>query len=159
MVNQVIIMRGVSGSGKSTYARTMWPKACVLSSDDFWTRNGGEYTQNFDVTKLGEAHAWNLRRFIDYLECAEAPFWKEPIHTIVIDNTNTTPTEIAPYYAVAQAFKVPLIEIVSIDILPARAFERNTHGVPAATHAAQVERFYTNLESLPKYWNHRIVRA
>lgn len=158
MVNQVIIMRGVSGSGKSTYAYRNWPNGVVLSSDDFWTSQfkKGTYEENFDVTRLGEAHAWNLMRFI---KCIELSIESRKRFTVVIDNTNTTPIEIAPYYAVAQAFKVKKIEIVSLDVLPAKAFERNLHGVPAAAHAGQTERFYANLDSLPKYWNHRIVRG
>ena len=160
MVQNVFIMRGVSGSGKSTYAKATWPKGAILSSDDFWEflDMSKTYQQNFDPSRLGEAHAWNLKRFIDYLGCADAPFWAEPLHTIVIDNTNTSVTEIAPYYAVAQAFKVPNIELITIATDPAVAFNRNTHGVPPKAHDAQVERLYANNCLIPPWWNHRIVR-
>jgi len=43
MGTKVVIMRGVSGSGKSTYARTNYPSATILSSDDYWTKDGGDY--------------------------------------------------------------------------------------------------------------------
>ncbi len=155
MVTKVTIMRGVSGSGKSTYARNNFPGAVILSSDDYWTKDGGDYKENFDVTKLGAAHAWNLRRFILYC-CGDTALHDQK--EIVIDNTNTSISELAPYYAVAQAFSIP-VEIITLDVLPAVALARNTHGVPEKAHAAQAERLYANNDVIPRYWKHRIVKA
>jgi len=154
MGTKVVIMRGVSGSGKSTYARTNYPSATILSSDDYWTKDGGDYKENFNVEKLGAAHAWNLRRFIEYLR-AVCPSCDS---TFVIDNTNTSIAELAPYYAVAQAFQVP-VEIITLMVDPKIALERNVHGVPLNAHSAQYSRLVDNTPLIPRYWKHTIVRS
>jgi predicted kinase len=146
-------MRGVSGSGKSTYARTKIETPLILSSDDFWLLDGPDYQKNFDPKRLGEAHAWNLRRFTLYITQED-----HPVNSVnlVVDNTNTTIAEIAPYYAVAHAFGFP-VEIISLDTDPKVAFERNTHGVPEAAHRRQTDNFRRCTSLIPSYWNHRIV--
>ena len=151
---KVIILRGVSGSGKSTYAKANYPDAIVLSSDDYWIQLDPfkTYEENFDPKLLGYAHGWNLKRYINFL-AGNLP-GKEL--TLVVDNTNTTIAEIAPYYAVAQAYLAD-VEIVTIDVLPAIALKRNTHGVPRLAHAAQVERLYATNAAFPRYWNHQIL--
>lgn len=153
MVTKVTIMRGVSGSGKSTYARNNFPGAVVLSSDDYWTKDGGDYKENFDVTKLGAAHAWNLRRFILYC-CGDTALLDQK--EIVIDNTNTSVAEVGPYYAVAQAFNIP-VEIITLNVPQDIAWARNEHGVPVQAHNAQADRLRQGNKDIPRYWKHRII--
>lgn len=155
---KVIIMRGVSGSGKSTYARKMYPGALMFSSDDYWTciNPNKTYQENFDVTKLGEAHTWNMRRFIDYMLHLEK-LWNHS-GTVIIDNTNTTLAEIAPYYAVAQAFGAD-VQVVTLDVLQSVAFKRNTHGVPEKAHMAQHLRLLATNVDFPPYWKHTIIKG
>jgi predicted kinase len=157
MVKKVIIMRGVSGSGKSTYARN-FSNAAILSSDDYWTRDGGDYKENFNVEKLGAAHAWNLRRYIDCLVFESKTRSDENDITIVIDNTNTIVAELAPYYAVAQAFQVP-VEIITLMVDPKIALARNVHGVPLNAHSAQYSRLVDNEKQIPRWWKHTIIRS
>ena len=166
MKTEVIILRGVSGSGKSTFAkqyiealhkRTPVSGGQIFSSDDYWTLDGGDYTKNFDITKLGQAHAWNLRRFITYLDVLEIASGHS-CSTLIIDNTNTTVAEIAPYYAVAEAYGREA-RIITIDTNPSVAFDRNTHGVPKTAHDAQVERFYAAMETFPKHWRHLVMKG
>jgi predicted kinase len=153
MAKNVVIMRGTSGSGKSTYARN-FSNVTILSSDDYWTRNGGDYKENFNVEKLGAAHAWNLRRFIDLL--VHIKDITNIDSTIVIDNTNTTIAELAPYYAVAQAFQVP-VEIITLMVDPKIALARNVHGVPLKAHSAQYSRLVDNTPLIPRWWKHDIL--
>lgn len=155
MIKNVVIMRGTSGSGKTTYAHQNFPQGIILSSDDYWTKDGGDYRENFNVEKLGAAHAWNLRRYIDKLN--DGAYLPEET-TIVIDNTNTTIAELAPYYAVAQAFQVP-VEIVTLMVDPKIALERNVHGVPLAAHSAQYTRLVDQGKMIPKYWKHSVIRS
>ncbi|XP_030596469.1 NEDD4-binding protein 2 [Archocentrus centrarchus] len=91
----LVLLRGAPGSGKSTLARTLLehnPGGAVLSTDDYFTRNG-EY--QFDPTALGEAHEWNHKRAKEAFEKGTNP--------IIIDNTNMQGWEMKPY--VAQALK------------------------------------------------------
>ncbi|KAG7485076.1 NEDD4-binding protein 2 [Solea senegalensis] len=93
--NVLVMIRGAPGSGKSTMARALLehnPGGIILSTDDYFTRNG-EY--RFDPTVLGEAHEWNHKRAKDAFERGSNP--------IIIDNTNMQGWEMKPY--VAQALK------------------------------------------------------
>lgn len=117
----VVICRGIPGSGKSTYLKEHYPKACVCSADAFFIQDDGEY--RFNSTKLSEAHGKCLRDFIYFAQ----KDWEDLV--IAVDNTNTTATEIAPYYAIAQAYDAT-IHLVNFTCDPKVAAERNVHGVP-----------------------------
>ena len=63
---------------------------------------------------------------------------------IVVDNTNSTIAEIAPYYATAEALECEA-EIVCVDCHPDLAASRNIHGVSNDDVWA------------PKYWKHLLM--
>src|SRR5271154_5563102 len=96
-MRKVIILSGISGSGKSTYAEGILnaTQGIKVSADHFFMKEG---SYHFDATKLGEAHAECFRRFIDYLQ--QTPAWE----CVVVDNTNCQTWEIAPYMLAAAAF-------------------------------------------------------
>ena len=156
MSRQVVILSGVSGSGKSTYIRNIFRNPFMVSADDFFLQEEGKY--NFDPTKLGAAHASCFRRFIN--ACSDG--W--PL--IVVDNTNTTSEEIAPYVLGAEAFSYN-VEIVTLILQHAqggpwinmieRCAQRNTHGVPPATVEKQHKRIMDR--SLPPWWKHTCISA
>lgn len=82
----LILMRGVSGSGKSTRARELeGPDTVILSTDDLFMIEG-KYV--FDPTKLQENHQRNQER------CREHMVLKT--RTIIIDNTNIQSWEMKP---------------------------------------------------------------
>ena len=145
MGTQVIILSGISGSGKSTYARHTYPGAVVCSADKF----PGLYVNGeIQFAKLSDAHNACLRNFtVALLEGA-------PV--IVVDNTNTTATEIAPYAAMALAFGATL-EILTIECDADTAHGRNLHNVPRGGVEAQAERLATR--DLPPWWPVRAVKA
>lgn len=152
---RVVIMSGLPGSGKSTYARSIAAaldvKVSIVSADDFFTRLDGSY--DFDPGGISAAHASCMRTFLNTL-----PRLQSSRDVIVVDNTNTTAIEIAPYYMAARAYAID-VEIVTVRCDPSTAAARNTHGVsPAvidAMHAALTERV------IPPYWhvNLRTVEA
>lgn len=79
-MRQVVILSGVSGAGKSTYAEKLLTETqgIKVSADHYFM---WEDTYKFDPTKLGEAHADCFKRFISHLQ---APFsWS----CVVVDNT------------------------------------------------------------------------
>jgi predicted kinase len=139
----VTILVGIPGSGKSRYAQLRADLgkdlAVVVSADALFSESG---TYRFDPSRLGEAHAQCMRRFVEAMRAAT--------ELVVVDNTNTTATELAPYYAVARAYGYD-VEVVRFACDPAVGASRNAHGVPFATclrMAAAVEAL-----SLPPYWN------
>ena len=137
---KVIIMCGISGSGKSTRTEKLYPEATVCSTDHFFMVNG-EY--KFDPRKLSQAHGNCLRKFVAEL-CYRKPL-------IVVDNTNTSVAEVAPYAALALAYDYKLeIEILKVDV--DTAAKRNIHGVPYTTIVKMAERIDNLKNELPFWW-------
>ena len=152
-VKKVLILRGIAGAGKTTaYTDPLGGHICnapirnvaYCSTDLFWKGEGGKY--NFDPKRLGEAHAWNFRHYLEFLI--------KGIHLVVVDNTNISAHEISPYILAATAYGY-VHEIVTFWCDPAIAASRNVHGVPPKVvldmHCRLVR------EELPPYWNHRVV--
>lgn len=121
---QVKVMRGIQGSGKSTYAKMLRQRAheagelpLIVSADDYFTSSG---SYQFDVRKLGEAHAWCMRTFLLALQDGMSP--------VIVDNTNINIEDLSPYVAVGQALGYD-VEIIQVNTPPEVAAGRNVHGV------------------------------
>lgn len=144
---QMVIMQGVPGSGKSTIAKSLaaeaWNtgrRAWIVSADDYFVNEEtGAY--EFDPAKLGEAHAECLRNTIELIRLGSG--------LIVVDNTNATAVEIAPYYALADAFGYEC-KILRVETEVDRAADRNVHGVPR--HKVRAMDARMNVEVLPYRW-------
>lgn len=142
-MKKVWIYCGVPGAGKSTLIdRHANPYVC--SADAYFTDEFGNY--DFIPAELSEAHASCLRQFTDYVRFG-AP-------EIVVDNTNTTVAEIAPYAALALAYGYEL-EIVTLLVDPSVAGARNIHGVPMAAVQAMHDRLLKR--DLPPWWKHTVI--
>lgn len=145
-MNQVTIVSGVSGSGKSTFVRSI-RGAAVFSADDYFYDAKGQY--NFDPSKLGEAHGVTFRLFVEALQAK--------IPNVVVDNTNTTTMEISPYVLASQAFGYDC-RIVTVMVPEDRlhvAAARNRHGVPIEGVRSQFDRIQSR--ELPPWWKHETI--
>jgi predicted kinase len=139
---KVTIMVGVPGSGKSRHTGGL-AGAVVVSADHYFEELGGG-TYAFDPSKLGEAHGQCLRRYTEALQRGEP--------RVVVDNTNTTLLEMAPYVALALAYGCE-VEIVRVTCDPAVAAARNSHGVPEGAVRAMHARIEATFEAgLPPFW-------
>ena len=143
-MKRVIILRGIPGCGKSTYAKSL-PQATIVSADDFFVNERGKYKRVDE--KLQEAHTTCLKNFLEALE--------RGVETVVVDNTNINPVDIAPYYATALVYGY-YPEVITISCPPAVAGARNVHDVPQE-HVDQLARTLQQLK-LPKRWNQRVLR-
>jgi tRNA uridine 5-carbamoylmethylation protein Kti12 len=149
----VIVLQGVSGAGKSTYAKKLVRLASlrgrgnnvvVVSADDFFMVDLGAGPQyRFDFTKLGEAHNACFRRFLSLLDQHES------IDTIIVDNTNTTSVDVAPYMAAAAALGWEA-EIHRVLCDPEVAHARNQHGVMIEGVRKMAARMVN--DRLPPWW-------
>ena len=141
---RVIIMAGVPGSGKSTWIKENHPGAIICSADDYFAGLG----RNFDPSKLGQAHGTCVRKYVTFVANPDDEEWCDNV--VIVDNTNTTVLEMAPYVAIASAYGVP-VEIVEMDCPTELAAKRNIHNVPMRTCL----RMGDNLMSLeiPRFWN------
>lgn len=143
---KIILVSGISGSGKSTYVESVTTKASWICSADHFFMIGGKY--NFNPAHLRDAHAACLRKFMACLQS-----WmvgsQPPCDVLVVDNTNLTALELAPYVAIATMYGLPC-EIVTLRIDPEVAWLRNAHHVPHAT----VDRMHRTLQErkLPPFW-------
>lgn len=142
----VWIMQGVSGAGKSTLSDLS--TAFVVSADRYFM-HGFEY--RFDPSNLGEAHSECLREFVTAIN--------DELGFIVVDNTNTTPVEVAPYYALASAYGYDVV----IKYIPCEdlnvAAARNRHGVPLKTIEQQAKRIENFAKHMPPWWNRETVEV
>lgn len=147
---KVIIMRGIPGAGKSTYVRNNSKDGdVVVSTDSFFTNEKGEY--NFDPYKFPEAHGRCLRLFVqalDRLNLADCTLW--------VDNTNITVAEIAPYYALAEAYGCD-VHILTLRVNPKIAGPRNIHGVPESTVMNRACLLVDEMERFPSWWRDQLV--
>ena len=113
---KLTIVRGLPGSGKSTYAQTIVSLSTVhVEADMFFTEFDGEYKFNADL--LGAAHDWCYGAAAmclnDGLNC-------------VVSNTFTKMWEMEKYLALAT--KIPDLQI---DVVEMRTRYGSIHNVPA----------------------------
>lgn len=150
-MSKVIIMRGPSGCGKGTWIQKHVPEAFVVSADNFFMKpcsyptsnptfnfHGKMYEYVFDPSKLGEAHAQCMFRFINLIRnpCSN------PL--IVVDNTNIHHWEFEAYISSAKLadydVQVVAFRPYTIDEIKLCAM-RNTHRVPIGVIAKMCYEF------------------
>lgn len=167
---KVRIMRGLPGSGKSYFANNVLPPmlSCthtIHSADQYFTDVQGNY--NFDPKGLPEAHRQCRSGFLaSILKCDPHGFSinpeVEPPELIIVDNTNTMPTEIAFYYDLATIYTQD-VEILTLspptsmswDDWLEQCHEQNQHGVPMKSIKDMGRRLKNH--RLPWYWKEKVV--
>lgn len=151
-----IILCGVSGAGKSTWSKKyldVHPDTHVCSADQYFTK-GGEY--KFDPSQLGKAHDYCLRNFIISCTLGSSLYWEgkdNEVFDIIVDNTNTTMDEIAPYYRVAKALDYQ-VELVNLWVDSKLAAARNVHSVSERSIVQMQKRLSERV--IPKYWELKV---
>jgi predicted ABC-type ATPase len=94
---ELIIIRGVPGSGKSTRAKRLQERFGSNShhweADMFFNTSSG---YKYDKSKIGEAHAWCLSRTKWSLKNGFTP--------VIVSNTFTRTREMIPYFNLCREF-------------------------------------------------------
>lgn len=108
------IVRGIPGSGKSTFAKTLGGQH--YEADMFFIDEEGNY--NFDGSKIKDAHKW-CQSFVETDMVLEYP-------KIVTSNTFTQEWEMEPYFKLAKEYGYTVFTIV----VENRHGGVNQHGVP-----------------------------
>lgn len=161
--NKVLVLRGISGSGKSTFTdrlkaavlleadRVQDPPPCfvVVSADKHMVNSEGQYC--FDPRRLSEVHQKSLRSFM--LAIVEK---ERNGKLIVVDNTNTTLVEMAPYVQLALAMEWE-VKVLTFLCEPSEAYSRSRHGVPSASLLKQHLRLLNDTPQIPLNWNSEIL--
>lgn len=146
-MNRMLILMGLPGSGKSTLASRLLSEALysaakppgltphanlasarIFSTDDYWLRPDGTYDWN--AALLRRAHEWNQGRVASYLEVRS--YTVQPT-TVIIDNTNVTRAERAPYVELAASYGYGVTIVTPTTEwarTPEACFTKTKHGVP-----------------------------
>lgn len=154
--HKVIILRGLSGSGKSTFAdliaeRCVGEHTHVVSADHYFIGEDGVY--RFDGRLLTEAHASCFREYLADLNFFASGSSDLEGRRTIVDNTNLTTWEISPYVLAAQALGVSyVIADIEADATPAQLARLNRHGLSVEKIEAQIETWASN-SILPPWWN------
>jgi len=127
-MKNIILFRGLPGSGKSSLAETLCKS--TFSADMFFEQNGG---YDFDATKLPQAHKWCK----DQVEQAMV----DEVETIGVANTFTTDWEMETYFELAEDYGYR----ISTVIVENRHGSTNVHGVPSEALERMKNRFSTKL--------------
>ena len=125
MNKTLIILRGISGAGKSTFANLISEPKVICTADD-WFMKDGEY--KFDATKLGHAHRACQVKFEKALDDPE-------VDNIVISNTNAKSSDYNFYVDKAKERGIRVVFVV----LEKRHDSENIHNVPSEALVRQSE--------------------
>ena len=129
-----IILRGVSGSGKSSFAEYLRRSsgfAWICTADDFFSKTG-DYL--FEAEKLGEAHEYCRDKFEKGLKMTYSP--------VICANTNATETECKVYFDLAKKYGYEVFSLV----VENRHGNKNLHNVPEHVLKKQEARLKNSLK-------------
>lgn len=128
----LILLRGLPGSGKSTFAKTLVNKDyCHKEADMFFVDSEGNY--KFELSKIRDAHRW-CQEEVDFL-------MKYEHSPLVVSNTFTQEWEMGEYYKLAEKYGYTVFSI----IVENRHGGVNEHGVPAEKLQQMKNRFQISL--------------
>lgn len=116
----LVIIRGLPGSGKSTMARVLAQVGYVHVEADMYFMNNGCY--EYDRNKIQAAHAWCRQRVREALESGKR---------VVVSNTFTRLQEMEPYLQMN----------ADVRVIEAKGQWANEHGVQEQTIQRMAERW------------------
>jgi predicted kinase len=141
---ELIIMIGIPGSGKSTKAKELVGDGIIHSTDDV-IESIGDYKILFknmitsgDFTPLVTAHNNNFKNATSSMDKGISP--------VIIDNTNLTPSEPKRYieYALNIGYSdsnIKFIDIGTAGLSPEELTNRNTHDVPLDKINSMIQKY------------------
>jgi predicted kinase len=144
---ELIIMRGIPGAGKSTKAKSLVGQGKIHSTDDVIEKSGdyneffAKMVANKDFSPLSKVHSKNLKDAIESMKSGVTP--------VIVDNTNIRHNEPKAYVMAALEMgfadnNIKFVDVGTAGLEAAQLAARNTHGVPLekieqmiASHTAQ----------------------
>ena len=137
-IRQLIIVRGIPGSGKTTLATNLlsqFREANIASemfeADQYFLNKNNEYV--FDRNKLCDAHQYCQDRTYNSLKEGK---------TVIVSNTFTLKSELLPYFNMIKAYEM------NPTVILAQSEYGSIHGVPEATLLNMRKRFQYDISSL-----------
>jgi predicted kinase len=133
----LILLRGLPGSGKSTFANYMFSNN-IFEADQYFYDEDGKY--NFDASKLHDAHKSCQSRVEQAMGeniLSNGKWYSE----IVLSNTSTTEKELEPYLELAKKYDYQVVSL----IVENRHGNKSIHNVPEETLLRMKNRFSIKL--------------
>ena len=133
----LIILRGLPGAGKSSFANFMWSSGVIFEADKYFYTDG-DY--NFDASKLHAAHKWcqgEVENAMILNYTSGGAYYPE----IIVSNTSTTEKEMQPYIDLAKQYDYKVVSL----IVENRHGNKSIHGVPDETMEKMKNRFEIKL--------------
>jgi len=130
-MKELVLLRGIPGSGKTSTAKVMESMgALIVAADDFHMKDGA---YNWKPERVGFAHKM----------CQEVTMeaMSDEKEVIVVHNTFTTDREMAEYFSLADRFGYTVRTLV----VENRHGGTNNHSVPDATLDKMENRFSIKL--------------
>ena len=118
----LFLVRGLPGSGKSSFAIHIWNEYAVCEADKFFYDKEGNY--NFDPTKLKQAHEWCRNEVETRMKDHQVNEQYYP--EIAVSNTFTQEWEMESYFQLAEKYNYKVVSL----IVENRHGSKNLHGVP-----------------------------
>jgi predicted kinase len=137
MEKTLTLLRGVPGSGKSTFAKMITNDYSICEADQFFYDKEGNY--NFDPARLKAAHEWC--KF--HVETRMKDNQNNPQYypNIVVSNTFTKEWEMSDYFDLAKKYGYKVFTL----IVENRHGGVNQHGVPEEKIQQMKDRFEVKL--------------
>ena len=143
-MSTLTIMRGLPGSGKSSWVRKYRPVEKVLSADDFFMTSKG---YAFYPGGLIEAHARVLCGLLDALDAGE---------DVVVDNTHSRLCEFMVPLHIARKFDadVTVVSLYDGGMSNEELAARNIHHVPLMVIERMRDQWETCDSEMRLFWRH-----
>lgn len=138
MSRVLILLRGVPGSGKSTFANHMWSSGVIFEADKYFIDPSGNY--RFDGSKLKEAHEWCRNSVEEAMQQNHMTAGKH-YPEIIVSNTFTREWEMQAYLDLAKKYDYNVVSL----IVENRHGGKNVHGVPDEKVQEMRDRFEIKL--------------
>lgn len=133
----MIILRGLPGSGKTTFADKIAQLAIqsgptfVAEADDYFVSEEG---YKFDSNKINSAHEWCQYQVKTFMENNDG---KHDDCTVIVSNTSTKEWEMYPYKSLAEKYGYQIHYL----IVENRHQGKSVHNVPESTIGKMKSRF------------------
>lgn len=127
----LVLLRGLPGAGKSTFANYIWESKTVFEADKYFYDDKGNY--KWDGNLLDQAHRWCQ----EGVENAMIENYGE----IVVSNTLTMNKDIEPYMELAKKYGYHVVSL----IVENRHGNESEHNVPKESMRKMRSRFEIQL--------------